>query len=601
MNSSAVLTALDIDYSEWGEQLLHYSQLSSQEPDAPVNIAIVAKNYLEHLPSLYQLWKKQASTRPWHIIALDTRYEQSQQRLERYSGQFFNMLQEQWPLALPGLHRIDIQDYRFSISVLFTHDEQDWKQFSASIHCFICDDDLPLTALRMSVPNLCIVGEMSGDWMQRLSTQQFQVELVKKGVQRNLWRAYSRRPAIQTPASKGRNIIIIGAGVAGAGVAFALANRGWQVSVLDPLFSTSIPDSEMYRYASGAVTPLITADDCHKARLSRAGVLRAKARWKNIAQQAGINACGTLELNRDKGHAKDLLEAVSGLGFPEKWVRLVDPKEASQLAGIPVTQNGAFFSAGMQIPPVRLAHTLLQHERIECVPMKVHHIQPLAQGFSVYGERLAAAESYDVYDESFAGEFEVLKSPFVVLATAMSSLSLLQRSGLDSKVLKSGQKVSALGRIESLHALAGEVMMIPAENLNGGPRCVIGGQGYYLPAQNGFCVMGSTYVHGQLYPTLTTEGQQNIWQKMPVSLPTSLKQLQESGELKGRACVRAVVQGRLPIIAELPHVPGFWLVGAYASHGMTWSSLAGDIIGASLEGEPLPIEKDLLMAVSLKA
>lgn len=603
MNSSTTLTALDVDYSSCADMLLTHANHSVATSDAPLNIAILAKDYLAHLPHLYALWQRQ--TRPWHIMVVENAYETSAQRLTRYSGKIFNLLESQWPLALPGLHRMDIQDYRFSINVLFTHDKQGWKQFCASVHWFIVDGEIYPEALRMGVPNLCIMGmlDKADNIVKQLQSSQFQIiQPCQKGVERGVWQAQSRRPQVTAAAHQGRNAIVIGAGVAGAGVAFALAQRGWRVKVLDPIFTTNIPDSEAYRYASGAVTPLLTVDDDYKARLSRAGVLRARARWcRDIVQHAGIHQCGTLELDRDKGHAKDLIEVVRQLQFPQEWVGLVGAGEASQLAGIAVQQQGAFFPLAMQIPPVRLAYTLLQHEYIECIAMRVHHICSVEKGFTVHGSVLQMGEDYDIYAQDNTSATTELKAPVVIVATAMNSLSLLQASGLDKKTLKSGQQVSALGRLESLHPLAGEVMMIPQHKVNGGPRCVIGGQGYYLPRQEGFCVMGSTYLHGELHPEISKVGQQTIWRKMPMSLPVTLEELQESGQLKGRACVRAVVQGRLPVIAELSHLPGLWVVGAYASHGMTWSSLAGDIVGASLEGEPIPLEKDLLSAISLKA
>lgn len=602
MNSFVTSTALERDYALFADALLHHAQRTLRE-DSPLTIAILAKDYLAHLPHLYALWQRQQ--RPWHVIVLDQAYKTTEQQLKTYAGFLFDKLRAQY-IPLPGLHRVDIHDYQFSINMLLTSNSQDWKQFSAHVHWFICDDIVYPEALRMSEPNACVVGFLAAqDSIKKvLHASQFQVSLERQSNVRGLWYLQHARSATTFPAQRGRDITVVGAGVAGAGVAFALAERGWNVKVLDPLFATSITTSDAYHYASGAVTPVITADDCHKARLSRAGVLRAKARWQAIFDKVGINACGTLELNREKGYAKNLLDTVQHLSFPEAWVSLVEPKEASALAGMSIEQPGVFFPFAMQIPPVRLAYTLLQHQRIECVPMYVHRIIHQQDGqFTLCGRMVQADEQYDIYALQERAEItqESVTSPFVVIATAMNSLSLLQQSNLDKRVLKSGQSISALGRLESLHALAGEVMMIPDAYMNGGPKCIVAGQGYYLPSQAGFCVMGSSYVHGELYPTVSATGQQAIWQKIPIQLPSTLSTLQTSGALKGRACVRAVVQGRLPVIAELPHAAGLWITAAYASHGMTWSSLAGDIIGASLEGEPLPVEKDLLTAISLRA
>lgn len=572
-------------------QLIDYAQQMSADDCAPMTIAILSEDYVSYIQALYCLWQQQQ--RPWHIILVDRQYKQ----------QLWKRLEELLPhplhhkvLPIKGMHRLDIEPYRFTVTMFFDESPQAWTKFSAQVHVFLVDkadiNDYQ-QACRMSATKPLIYSaiELDAEWRAILHYQQMAIEkqMTCSSLHTSMHKSMvlyfinSHRPAISNAAQLGREITIIGAGVAGAGVAFALAHRGWRVKVLDPMFAHG-PDEQAYRYASGAVTPLLTADDCHKARLSRAGVLRAHARWTSIAKQAGIRYCGTLELNRDKGHAKDLLEVVAQSAFPPEWVRLVSAEEATKLAGVEVNQEGAFFPLAMQIPPVRLAWTLLQHANIECLPVWVEQI-------------------YVEGDSTFTLQTNqgTMSARVLLVATAMHSRQLLEQSKLSYRTSKSGQMINALKRLESLHALAGEVMMVPANQLNGGPQCVIGGQGYYLPAQEGFCVMGSTYEHGNLAPEVTKVGQQVIWQKMPLDLPVSLQHLQQQQCLKGRACVRAVLQGRLPIIAELPHYKHLWVATAYASHGMTWSSLAGDIIGASLEGEPLPIEKDLLGAVSFKA
>ena len=65
------------------------------------------------------------------------------------------------------------------------------------------------------------------------------------------------------------------------------------------------------------------------------------------------------------------------------------------------------------------------------------------------------------------------------------------------------------------------------------------------------------------------------------------------GSLPGWAGWRAVLPGRLPAVGELPHAPGLWLAVGYASRGLSWSALMGDLIAARLCGEPSPLETDL--------
>ena len=71
-----------------------------------------------------------------------------------------------------------------------------------------------------------------------------------------------------------------------------------------------------------------------------------------------------------------------------------------------------------------------------------------------------------------------------------------------------------------------------------------------------------------------------------------------AGGLPGWAGWRAVLPGRLPAIGPLAHAPGLWLATGYASRGLSWSALGGDLIAAWLCGEPLPLELDLIAQIA---
>jgi tRNA 5-methylaminomethyl-2-thiouridine biosynthesis bifunctional protein len=48
---------------------------------------------------------------------------------------------------------------------------------------------------------------------------------------------------------------------------------------------------------------------------------------------------------------------------------------------------------------------------------------------------------------------------------------------------------------------------------------------------------------------------------------------------------------------ELPRLEGLYGAFGYASRGLTWAALGGELIASALEGEPLPLEGDLADAV----
>jgi len=281
---------------------------------------------------------------------------------------------------------------------------------------------------------------------------------------------------------------------------------------------------------------------------------------------------------------------VAALGLPAEWARAVDRAEAAALAGLPVARGGVFFGDGLLVRPAPLVEALLGTPgivRIEAAAAR------LAGG----------ADGWRALD---AGGAVLAEARHVVLANAAGAPALLAGAGL----------LAALPRLAQMHALAGEVTLLPAAALGGGPRCVIGGEGYLLPAADGWCVAGSTYVHGAAEANVGAPGQQVNLDKAagllglggeaggagaaagPVSCLAEAWRGLRPGALPGWAGWRAVLPGRLPAIGAVSGAPGLWLATGYASRGLTWSALAGDLLAARLCGEPLPLETDLIAQVA---
>ncbi|MGB3431028.1 FAD-dependent oxidoreductase, partial [Achromobacter sp.] len=323
-----------------------------------------------------------------------------------------------------------------------------------------------------------------------------------------------------------------------------------------------------------ALTPVVARDDNARARLSRAGSLRALARWQSLSEGAAPLVCGTVQLERDEGRSAALAGTLETLAFPEHWVRQVNRDEASALAGLPLARGGVYFGQGMLLRPDRLIESLLATDGVTLLPGKVARVGRAGTGWSV---RNAAGA-------------ELARADIVILANAFGARAVLADSGL----------LDPLPRLAQMHALAGEVTLVPAQALRGGPRCIVGGEGYLLPDVGAGCVAGSTYVHGATEARIGGEGQRVTLDKAAGLLGGSFPDFDslEPGSLPGWAGWRAVLPGRLPAVGELPQAPGLWLAVGYASRGLSWSALMGDLIAARLAGEPSPLETDLAQLIS---
>jgi len=508
-------------------------------------------------------------------------------------------LRNQWPERLPGLHRLEFTDGAVTLTLGFGLAHELAPKLSAKVDAFFLDGFAPacnpemwrpdlLAALaRLAAPDATLATWTSAGVVRRtLQDVGFAVTRVagahgKRHVTRAVYQGHGPSAVATLPIpSQARHALVVGAGPAGAGIAHALGLRGWQVDVFDPRFGPPLahgPVGRHHGHVAAALTPVIDRDDPFRARLSRAGSLRAQARWQHLPDNAAPWRCGTVQPARDAAHAKRLQQTLAALAFPADWVRWVGRDDARRITGLPVMGDGipggVYLRDGLLVRPDALLTALLGTTGITLHARRVAALRPAAVGWQAlddHGRVLSEAA-------------------IAVIANAAGAPQLLPADSL-----------ALLPRLQSLHALAGEISLLPASVLAGGPRCIVGGAGYLLPAVNGWCVAGSTYVHGASTAQTSAAGRcVNIDKAANLSgLSIDAHTDADIDTASGWAGWRAVLPGRLPAIGPVPNAPGLWLATGYASRGLTWSALAGDLIGATLEGEPLPLEQDLLAAIT---
>src|SRR5690606_18854226 len=137
-----------------------------------------------------------------------------------------------------------------------------------------------------------------------------------------------------TKACNGR-ALVVGAGTAGSAVARSLAERGLAVTVADPLLARG-PEAAHHGHKAVAVTPLLSQDDDLRARLVRAGVLRALHRWQALDGAACPSVCGTFVIPKSESQAQRQQAALARLQLPPEWACWQTPEQvASRLGRVP--------------------------------------------------------------------------------------------------------------------------------------------------------------------------------------------------------------------------------------------------------------------------
>jgi tRNA 5-methylaminomethyl-2-thiouridine biosynthesis bifunctional protein len=510
-------------------------------------------------------------------------------------------LHAQWPLLVPGVHRLSFEDEHVVLTLAFADATQALAQLHCAASAIYLDGFAPVKNAAMWAPavmkalaRLSAPDAQAATWSAArevrdgLRAAGFEVGtqpgLAPKRemtiARRSLRHAAAPQPA--TPAT--RRALVVGAGIAGAAVAERLAVRGWQVVLAER--GDAVADATSGNHA-GSFHPVVTSDDSLLARLTRAGTLYALRHWCTLeAAGQGLrwDRCGVLQLARDAREASAQRSALDTLRFPPAYVCEATREEASAHAGIPLGAGGLWFAHSGWVQPRTLVAALLA---------RCANALDLRLGVEV------AALEHDGADwlaRDPAGRV-IDAAPVVVLA-----------NGIDATGLA---RVPAL----QLRRVRGQVSHVPVERFGSEPpRVVVLRGGALLPAIDGLCVVGASYDFDDADPAPRVDAHAGNLERLERIAPGTAAGI-DPATLAGRVGFRAVTPDRLPVVGALPQVhadpatraaprlgllarqPGLFGAFGYGSRGLVWSSLAAELLASRIEGEPLPLEAALVDAL----
>jgi tRNA 5-methylaminomethyl-2-thiouridine biosynthesis bifunctional protein len=387
----------------------------------------------------------------------------------------------------------------------------------------------------------------------------------------------SRKRFAPVPPEPERRAIVIGAGLAGAAACERLCARGWQVTLVERHGQAAM---EASGNLAGITMPLLSKDDNIASRLSRAAFLFALGYWEKLG---GIGAaiegagCGVLLVAKDAAHARLQRATAAARRFPPAYAEWLDREAAAARFGRLAPDGAWLFPQGGWIRPASACQAMLD----ACGP-------GLQQRFgvgSVSLERIGA--EWAVRDARGAA---LAQAPTVIVANGAGATQLAQAACLP------------LARVR------GQVTHLAADAL---PELglVLCRETYVTPASGGLRSAGASY-DADDDPGLRASSQDENLAKIRSMLGDPAIGL--DAPLRGRVGFRSVAPDRLPLVGalpdpafavgaerlhELPRQGGLYGLLGYASRGLTWAPLAAELLAASLEGEPLPLETSLAAAL----
>jgi tRNA 5-methylaminomethyl-2-thiouridine biosynthesis bifunctional protein len=380
------------------------------------------------------------------------------------------------------------------------------------------------------------------------------------------------------------NAIVIGGGIAGCSTAYALAQRGIKVTLLE-----RNPDiaSEASGNPLAMLYPRLSGND-DSSQFALAGYLYSIALFKTLDLPASdFNACGMLQLGFNARELTRIQKAAAD--YPASSIRYVSKSEASQIAGIDIAHDALYLPEAAWVKPQRLCRRLIQHKNISSITFK---------------EVFSLLKNKDLFEINF-NDGSKLQSPLVIIANANDAQQLCPGLPLNTQAVR--------GQVSLLKTAAG------SENLH----TIICSDGYFSPATYDqdtahlhclgatFSEAGSTSNRAAELTLSAADHKTNLDQLHNIS--PGLYQDLKDNITGGRVSLRCTAGDYWPLAGQLldvnalqakpprpgtdvnslPWLDGLYINAAHGSKGFTTAPLCAELIASMVCNQPLPISAEL--------
>ncbi len=375
-------------------------------------------------------------------------------------------------------------------------------------------------------------------------------------------------------------VTVVGGGIAGSTTAFALAERGIKVRLLE--------QQQIAAGASGNPQGIVYSKlSYHPGALVDFNLSSLLYAMRFYRQQQGFpnhgQACGVLQLldNEALENAKIIM---GKFARSAEFVEMLSAQEASQTAGIELLQSALWFPQSGWLNPPSLCRALLDHPNIsvetgvEVTQMDFHH----------------DAWQLDCNDDN------TRSCATVVLCCAQASQRFAQTQAISTK------------------AIRGQISYLTPTPTSTKLKTVICAEGYIAPATERHCA-GATYDLHQQDDQLRQQDHRTNLHNIKLLSP-DLQDLLEPDLAHGRVSYRCTTPDYLPIVGPVPRLreniarfsgyrtnrkktidaPGIYHPNLYVnlghgSKGLTYTPICAEVIASLITGQALPLPRTQLL------
>lgn len=382
-----------------------------------------------------------------------------------------------------------------------------------------------------------------------------------------------------------KSAIVIGAGIAGCSTAYALAQRGIEVTLLER-------NPDIASDASGnplaMLYPRLSGDDIG-SEFALTAYLHSLQLYKSLnLPPEDFDCCGMLQLGFN---AKELarIQKVAAQSHASEILQYVNKSEASKLAGINIEHDALYLPGAAWVNPQQLCRRLSQHQSINTLTLE---------------NVIKILKVNDVF-EVHTAKNTVLNAEIVVIANANDAREFCTDMSMNTQ------------------AVRGQVSLVKAKESSRALQKIVCSDGYFSPtaylknAEYLHC-LGATF--SNIAATENTQSDLTIAEQdheanleklnnISSTLHTDLK----NNVVGGRVSLRCAATDYWPLagqlmdakalktkpprpsadINSLPWLEGLYMNIAHGSKGFTTAPLCAELIACIASKQALPVSDEL--------
>lgn len=515
-----------------------------------------------------------------------------------------------YPILKTGRHSFSWPEKRVSLTLAFADINQILPQFNSPVDAWFLDGFAPAKNPEMWSDTLFKhmgrISALSADFTPHHLTSAatftasglvrrglmgagFEVEKAKGfGNKRHMLKAVYKKTQGPTPCAhfktqswhlpppsfnQSAQVTIVGAGLAGAATAYALAVRGYQVVVMD---KSGIAQGASGNPIGGLYIKLAIDEQSLHNQFYLAGYTYSLNMLNGLLDKEHFQTCGLLQIAYNDKEIKRQRTFLAQTSLPKELIQSTCYNNKAALS----------FPLGGWVSPAHLCQALLAHKNIQVIQ---DELLSFTQG----------SEKIELNCKQTNRNTDAL-----ILACANEAKSLLNEHVIPTK------------------AIRGQISYVDATHT---PKLeqVLCGSGYLTPAKNGFHCLGASY---QIGDKSTETRQQEHLSNLEI-----LKEFDKSWHLHanmeavvgGRASLRCCSSDYLPLAGALiepnsfkrdfgnlsqqakrfakqpvTYQQGLYLNIGHGSRGLSSALLCGEIIARQISAEPAPLEQKIMDAIS---